>query len=96
MIIPIALLAVSLVSAQTPSANPGDADSRVSSLKERFVEATDEPARIKLLDQIAATRPISAQDVSALFDMFSRFADPELRRRIDAERAQALGGLLQK
>jgi hypothetical protein len=34
------------------------------------------------LDQIAATRPVSAQDVSALFDLFSRYSDPNLRKKV--------------
>jgi hypothetical protein len=54
----------------------------VSLLKERFLGATDEPERAKLLDQISRTTPVSAQDVSALFDLFSRYPDPSLRRGV--------------
>jgi hypothetical protein len=79
MILPLLLLAASLAGAQS-SGPVGSAS--VSLLKERFVEAVDEPTRIKLLNQIAVTRPVSAQDVSALFDMFSRFSDPGLRKRV--------------
>jgi hypothetical protein len=60
----------------------------VSLLKERFLGATEESERAKLLDQIAATTPVSAQDVSALFDLFSRFPDPALRRGLMASLAR--------
>lgn len=84
MIIALSVLAVSLAGAQAgPAASPS-----VSLLKERFVEATDEPTRVNLLDQISATRPVSAQDVSALFDMFSRYSDPELRKKVMASLAR--------
>ena len=79
MIIPLVLLAASLVGAQTDGPI-GSAN--VSLLKERFVEATDEPTRVKLLDQLSTTRPVSARDVSALFDMFSRYSDPGLRKKV--------------
>jgi hypothetical protein len=79
MIIPLVLLAASLAGAQT--AAPAASES-VSSLKQRFVEALDESGRTGLLDRIAATRPVSAQDVSALFDLFSRYTDPGLRKRV--------------
>ena len=79
MIIPLVLLAASLAGAQTAGSV---GSTSVSLLKERFVEATDEPTRTKLVDQISATRPVSAQDVSALFDMFSRYADPGLRKKV--------------
>lgn len=79
MILPLFLLAASLAGAQN-SGPLGSAS--VSLLKERFVEATDEPTRAKLLDQISATRPVSAQDVSALFDIFSRNSEPSVRQRV--------------
>ena len=79
MIIPLALLAASLAGAQT--AGPVGSTS-VSILKERFVEAIDDPTRNKLVEQISTTKPVSAQDVSALFDMFSRYADPRLRKKV--------------
>lgn len=69
----------SLTTAPPPAAlgAPG-----VALLKERFLGATEEPVRAKVLDQIAGTTPVSAQDVAALFDLFSRFPDPVLRRRV--------------
>jgi hypothetical protein len=82
MIIPAVLLAAALASAQAPGR-----DGAVSAMKENFIEATDESARVKILDEIAATRPVSAQDVSALFDLFSRFADPNLRKKVMASLA---------
>ena len=101
MIIPLALLAVSLAAGQTtppseafaPEPRPEAQNSAplggvsVGLLKERFVEAIDEPTRVKILDQIAITRPVSAQDVSALFDMFSRYSDPGLRKKVMASLA---------
>ena len=96
MILPLALLAVSFAAGQTTPAgeafppaptveaqNSGPVGgASVSLLKQRFIEATEEPARVKLLEQISATPPVSAQDVSALFDLFSRFSDPELRKKV--------------
>ena len=96
MIIPLALIAASLAVGQTtPSGETFAPEPRagaqsaapiggasVSLLKERFVEAVDEPARVQLLDRISTTRPVSAQDVSALFDMFSRYSDPTLRKKV--------------
>jgi hypothetical protein len=82
MILPLFLLASSLAAAQ-PAASPAPLGSAgVSLLKQRFGEATDEATRAKMLDQIAATRPVSAQDVSALFDIFSRNSEPSVRKRV--------------
>jgi len=52
----------------------------VSLLKERFLGATEESVRVTLLAKISQTTPVSAQDISALFDLFSRYPDPALRR----------------
>jgi len=76
MIVPLALLAASLAAAQTP----GVAAPTVTMLKERFQGATEEAERGKALEQLSRTAPTSAQDVSALFDLFTRFPDPELRK----------------
>ncbi|MDE2141317.1 MAG: hypothetical protein KGJ84_02750 [Elusimicrobia bacterium] len=54
----------------------------VAVLKERFLGATEDSDRVKFLDEMARTVPVSAQDVSALFDLFSRFPDTYLRRRV--------------
>ena len=78
MMLPLALLAASLAGAQI--AGPGSTS--VSLLKQRYVEAVDEAVRSKLLDQISVSRPVSAQDVSALFDLFSRFSEPNLRKKV--------------
>lgn len=94
MIIPLLLLAASLSGAQivsTPTAAVPDAgpvaSASVGLLKERFIEAIDDPTREKLIKQIAVTPPVSAQDVSALFDLFSRFPDPRLRKMVMASLA---------
>lgn len=76
MIAPLALLAAALAVAQ----GPGVAAPTVSLLKERFQSATTDEERGKALSQLAGTVPSSAQDISALFDLFTRFPDPELRR----------------
>lgn len=91
MILPLFLLAASLAGAQTneltaysPSA-PASASlgtASVSLLKARFVEALDDQTKRKVLQQISVTRPVSAQDVSALFDLFSRNSDPTVRRQV--------------
>lgn len=87
MILPLALLAVSLAAAQpVPTLAPFGA-AGVSLLKRRFVEATDDETKNKALSQIAVTRPVSAQDVSALFDLFSRNADPVVRQKVMASLA---------
>ena len=87
MILPLALLAASLAAAQpAPTLAPLGA-AGVSLLKRRFIEATDDQTKNKALDQIAVTRPVSAQDVSALFDLFSRNADPVVRKKVMASLA---------
>lgn len=96
MILPLALLAASLAGAQSvasfedsapaaptetqPEAPLGGAS--VTTLKGRFVEATDEGVRNQVLTQLAVTRPVSARDVSALFDLFTRFSDPVVRQKV--------------
>jgi hypothetical protein len=87
MTIALAVLAAALASAQTSAPvsaqNPAPiGGASVSTLKARFIGATEEAERVKLLDEISATRPASAQDVSALFDLFSRFSDPDLRAKV--------------
>ena len=88
MIIPLLLLAASLAGAQAPVASTGTPDAAplgvagVSLLKERFVEATDDATKNKMLERISKTQPVSAQDVSSLFDLFSRNSDPVVRRKV--------------
>ena len=82
---PVAVSSAPAVVAQTmtmtaPIGVPGAPS--VAVLKERFLGATEENERAKFLDQMARTTPTSAQDVSSLFDLFSRFPDPVLRRRV--------------
>lgn len=72
------LLAASLsVAADGPVAG-----TTVATLKERVLGATEESERGKALDAISQTTPTSAQDVAALFDLFTRFPDPSLRRKM--------------
>lgn len=90
MMLPLFLLAASLAAAQpldltaqsgSENATPIGAAS-VGVLKARFVEALDDATKTKLLQQISVTRPVSARDVSALFDLFSRNPDPVVRRKV--------------
>jgi hypothetical protein len=94
MIIPLLTLAASLagaqvtdLTAQTPSSASVGAAS-VSVLKARFIEALDDQTKNRVLQQIAVTRPVSAQDVSALFDLFSRNSDPNVRGQVMASLAR--------
>jgi len=90
MMIPLLLLAASLSGAQpldltaqsgSSAATPIGAAS-VSILKARFIEALDDATKGRMLQQISVTRPVSARDVSALFDLFSRNSDPVVRRKV--------------
>ncbi|MBI3564967.1 MAG: hypothetical protein HY079_07215 [Elusimicrobia bacterium] len=84
---PLLLLAV-LARASEPPATAANAAVEpvgapgVAVLKERFLAALDDKERGRLLDAMAATAPTSAQDVTSLFDLFSRFPDPTLRRKV--------------
>ncbi|MEK7388258.1 MAG: hypothetical protein AAB036_01020 [Elusimicrobiota bacterium] len=68
-------------SGSTPPAEPVAALT-VSLLKDRFTEAVDIDAKNKILVQIAKTSPTTSQDVSALFDLFSRFPDNAVRKAV--------------
>lgn len=83
MIAALALLSASLALAADAPAAPAEAPvgaPGVALLKERFLGATEESERTLILAQIEKTTPSSAQDISALFDLFSRFPDSRLRR----------------
>jgi hypothetical protein len=54
----------------------------VAQLKEDFLAATKDEDRGVLLGKIARTAPVTAQDISALFDLFSRFPDQNLRKGV--------------
>lgn len=90
MMIPLFLLAAALSAAQPLdlSAQSGSQSSvpigsaSVSILKARFIEALDDQTKGRLLQQISVTRPVSARDVSALFDLFSRNPDPVVRKKV--------------
>ncbi|MDE2491252.1 MAG: hypothetical protein KGM24_10420 [Elusimicrobia bacterium] len=99
MIAPLLLLA-SLAAAQSgaPVAEPPPSVDQaaeagpvgaptVAVLKERFLAATNDDERAQILEEIARTRPVSGQDVSALFDLFSRYPNPELRKEMLASLA---------
>jgi hypothetical protein len=64
-----------------PAAAPMGALS-VAMLKERFLQVTEEADKTKTLEQLGKTQPYSAEDVSALFDLFSRFGDTRLRSKV--------------
>ncbi len=73
----LVLIAASFAAAEGPVASMS-----VAVLKERVLGATEENERGRALDQIAQTAPSSAQDVAALFDLFTRFPDPRLRSKM--------------
>ncbi len=75
MIIALALLSAGLASAQVGAPT-------VATLKENFLAATTDADRAANLDELAKTPPTSAQDVSALFDLFYRFPNKDLRRKV--------------
>lgn len=54
----------------------------VSMIKESYQESTKPAERAALLTALAGATPRSAQDVSALFDLFSRFADAKVRAAV--------------
>lgn len=65
--------------AEAPAAPPS-----VALLRDRFIEATGAPERTKILNQLAQTVPVTGQDVSNLFDLFSRFTDDFTRKSVMA------------
>ncbi len=81
MILALMLLSVRLAAAEVPPTPAPPANSTVAALKERFLAATDDVERARTLELIAATNPTSARDVSALFDLFSRFPDAIVRQK---------------
>lgn len=54
----------------------------VTMIKQSYQESTKSAERAALLTALAAATPRSAQDVSALFDLFSRFAEPKVRAAV--------------
>ncbi len=64
-----------------PAAAP-TAGATVTMIKDRFIEAVETPAKNKALEQLAKTAPASGSDVAGLFDLFSRFPDPAVRKAV--------------
>lgn len=94
MIAPLLLLTAALSAAQTPpavssEAAPAEAASArtVTELKQDLLSATNDAERGAAVDQLSRTAPVSAQDVSALFDLFSRYPNPQLRAKVMASLA---------
>jgi hypothetical protein len=54
----------------------------LTELHDRFIETTQIAARMDLLPQIARTRPVNPQDVSSLFDLYSRFQETAVRSAV--------------
>jgi hypothetical protein len=82
MIAPL-LLAASLAAASAPAPNAAPvAEPTVAALSERFLAATKDSERAQVLSEIGRTAPTTGQDVSAIFDLFSRFPNPELRKEM--------------
>ncbi len=89
MIAPLLLLSAVLAVAQTPpDASMSTAPARtVTELKKDILGATGDAERGAAVDQLSRTAPVSAQDVSALFDLFSRYPNPQLRAKVMASLA---------
>jgi hypothetical protein len=91
MIARLALIAAALAAAQAPApqapapqvpaanAGPSTPPPSVSELTQQLIAATDDAGRTKAAELLKRTAPVSAQDVGALFDLFSRFPNPDLR-----------------
>jgi len=90
MILPLVLTIAALSAAQTPPADAADAApaENVAEFKERLIAATNDPERSKAAEGLKRTAPKSAQDVAALFDLFSRFPNPDLRAIVMASLAR--------
>lgn len=94
-VLALALLAVPASAASAPapaaSAAPTAAPS-VAVLKDRFIEAESADQRTKVLDQIAATVPVTGRDVAQLFDLFTRFTDYYTRKSVMASLSRLTPG----
>ncbi len=73
--------AVAPIRSTATAASPMAAAS-VSVLSERFLETSKDSEKTAVLKLIAKTAPVSGQDVSNLFDLFSRYSDPFTRASI--------------
>lgn len=83
MTIAAILLAVTCAAQDNMAPAPPPAQpATITQLKETFMSALEDAERLDALQRISQTAPRSGQDVSALFDLFSRFSDPELRRGV--------------
>ena len=71
---------------------PAASSPSVALLKDRFIEAGSAAERTKILNQIAATIPVSGRDVANLFDLFSRFTDDFTRKSVMASLSQLTPG----
>lgn len=97
----LAALAAALMSspaladeALSPSTAPAVAmaPATVAALTQRFTGATKDSDKTLALQQIAKTVPVSGQDVSNLYDLFSRFSDPYTRASIMESLARLVPG----
>jgi hypothetical protein len=85
MIASIFALCAAFAAAQTTApalTTQGGAAPTVSELADRVLSSTDEAVRARAVDEMSRTAPISAQDVAALYDIFSRFPNPSLRKSV--------------
>ena len=80
-----ALLSAPASAAEAPAPSTTTAPIQVetvSALCERFLRSTKDSEKTLTLQQIAKSTPVSAQDVSNLYDLFSRYSDPYTRDSI--------------
>lgn len=69
--LPLLLLAAPLLAADPVT---------VFGLKERYISAVERADKRAALDQLAVTAPRDLGDISALYDLFMRFPEPQARR----------------
>jgi hypothetical protein len=87
MILPLLAFCAAFASAQAPAGSvttEGGAAPTVSELVSGVLSSTDEASRSKAVEDLSRTAPISAQDVSGLYDLFLRFPNPQLRKAVMA------------
>src|SRR5436309_1127799 len=79
MIFSLLLLLQSAASAQGPQMTAPIAQNSVGQLHEQFIESSDEAEKAKILSRLTRTPPESAREVQALFDLFMRFPQTDVR-----------------
>lgn len=80
--LPSPVVVTTIISTTTRAAAAPVGSLSVTLLKDRFIEAVEAPEKARALEQLALTAPTTSQDVAALFDMFTRFPNTEVRATV--------------